>query len=559
MLYSQLKEELYKIKENQGYSDISKAFAHWYLLEYLNIDENDIGEMIIDGYGDNGIDAIVYREDTNLMELYQFKFPNSINNISGKIDEKTGMKLTNGFNKLMQIKKPKVSNPSFEYYWEKVKNEQIFNYKFIFVVFHDGFSDSCSEHLSNFIDDYKGKTGSSIELHIFDKKRICEIIESKKGNNLVDINLKYKLLYSGYSIEDNVKSEIGFTSSKDILEAIENYMNVIFDENIRNYEGDNEVNKGIVDTATNDKEFAYFYFYHNGVVFICNDYSNSPGSQTIKINGASIVNGCQTIMCLKKAKEQKPDLNDKVIVPIRIISTKDFELRAKITEYLNSQTKIKDSYFLSNNIIIRNFQEKLFEKQYFLERLANEYSYKKMFNSGMHFDKEHILQLEKTIQIYVAYYKDESAHTAKSAKSVLFNKNGIDELIKDIDVDRFLKALNIYRKICEKITLYRKCRRSLDKNEEFLNYIGDNVGDFNDQMKSYVFMNTADLLLLNGYHSLTSDDFNDKSFTTLVKLCKEVIDKNKNMLPSTATKNSSVFKELREACKQNQRFIPKQY
>lgn len=51
----------------------------------------------------------------------------------------------------------------------------------------------------------------------------------------------------------------------------------------------------------------------------------------------------------------------------------------KITEYLNSQNPIKYSYFIANHTIIRDLQETLENKGYYLERQINEFDYKKHY------------------------------------------------------------------------------------------------------------------------------------------------------------------------------------
>ncbi len=108
-----------------------------------------------------------------------------------------------------------------------------------------------------------------------------------------------------------------------------------------------------------------------------------------------------------------------MIYTIGIIETDDFDLRAKITEYLNSQTQIRDSYFLANNSFIRALQIELLNKEYFLERLSNEYAYKHRLGKVKEYDKKHILNLEKVIQIFAAFYFNEYAARAKSGKGEL--------------------------------------------------------------------------------------------------------------------------------------------
>ena len=81
-----------------------------------------------------------------------------------------------------------------------------------------------------------------------------------------------------------------------------------------------------------------FYFFNNGVVFICDNASNSPASNQIVMDGASVVNGCQTLTVLYNAYN-KEKLSDNVNLLVRIIVISDYNERMKITEYLNSQTK----------------------------------------------------------------------------------------------------------------------------------------------------------------------------------------------------------------------------
>lgn len=99
--YEKIKTEVEKIREENGYLNLSKAFAHWYLKNTLKMDEQDIAETIIDGNGDNGIDAITVQDAK--MTLYQFKFPDKGKNIDKQIDEKTVLKIFNGYKKLVSV------------------------------------------------------------------------------------------------------------------------------------------------------------------------------------------------------------------------------------------------------------------------------------------------------------------------------------------------------------------------------------------------------------------------------------------------------------------------
>lgn len=506
----------------------------------------------------NGIDAIILRNNSVL--LFQFKFPDKQANIDKSIDEKAALKIINGYRKLTSSRKPRVANNAFVSFWTEIKKQNMFNYTYIFVSYSSGLSQQAQEALETYIENIKDSTGNDIKLDIIIKKRICDLIDKSQKRSVIDIELKYSRLDPSYNLSNVANSWSGFASARNVLTACAPAMDVIFDENIRLYEGNVPVNDGIKKTASSS-DSQYFYFFHNGIVFICDRCQNSTGNQTAKLSAASVVNGCQTIVSLKEIIDSN-SLHENVFLPIRIIETDDFDLRAKITEYLNSQSKIKDSYFLANNTFIKELQIELLQKGYFLERLANEYSYKNQLKKVPDFDKEHIFSLEKTVQVYVAFYNNDYAAVAKRGKNDLFNRDLIDSLITSISADKVLTAYGYYDKVCEKITQYRKCRRSRNQNTAFLSSLGhivSNQTQYENLMQQYVFMNTADLLLLNAFHNLKKNPralykSDDNLIKLAISLCKETIATDTMMLPSAATKNSAVFSKIQALCSQYDKF-----
>lgn len=52
--YNKIVEKLKVVKEEQSYSNLSLAFAHWFLENHYEMSVQEISESIIDGNGDNG-------------------------------------------------------------------------------------------------------------------------------------------------------------------------------------------------------------------------------------------------------------------------------------------------------------------------------------------------------------------------------------------------------------------------------------------------------------------------------------------------------------------------
>jgi hypothetical protein len=552
--YEKIATDVSMIKEREGYDTLSKAFAHWFLEKFEKMNNQEIAESIMDGMNDNGIDAIVLLNEK--IQLYQFKFPDKIKNIDKAVDEATILKLQNGYKKLTSDRTPKKANEVFLSFRELIKEKSIFDYEFIFVSYTNDLSEHAIDSLSTAVETIKKETGNEIKYQIISKKKICDLLDKSQKRFAAEIQLKYTRLDPSYNLEQEGDSWSGFANAKDVLTACKDVMDIIFDENIRLYEGNVPVNAGIKKTATGD-DSKYFYFFHNGIVFICDKCQNSTGNQTARLSAASVVNGCQTIVSLQQANEAGL-LNNDVFVPIRIIETDNFDLRAKITEYLNSQSKIKDSYFLANNIFVKELQNQLSSEGYFLERLSNEYTYKFKLKKVNEYPREKIITLEKTIQIYVAYYNNEYAATAKRGKNDLFNRDIIDSLLCHISAKRVLLAYQYYWQISGKITLYRKCRRSRDKKMAFLNYLGYSEKDMNDRydelMDKYIFLNTGDLLLINAFSNLKANaSCNKKTDEDIIKIainiCYNCIAKQApKSSPSAATKNASIFSGVQQMC-----------
>lgn len=553
--YKQIKESVDEIKENYDYKNSSNAFIHWYLKNHLLLEEQEIGEAIIDGFGDNGIDAILLNEEEKELIVMQFKFPKDINGINSEISQGDILKTFNGFNLLIDKTTNQESNIQFNQFKERINDMDIFSFKIFFVGFNKGIDAIANKELvENFARNFKKDYGSELQIKIHDKSIISNIYEKMNRKNDLEITLSYKQLASAYDIDSmNIKSYVGLVNGRSLISSIKNSIETIFDENIRLYEGKTSVNNSIKATASNPKESEMFYFYNNGVTVICDKVSNSPNKLSVSLKGVSIVNGCQTVTSLYDLYTQNK-LENGVDILTRIIEISDYNERMKITEYLNSQNPIKDSYFIANHTIIRDLQKSLENKGYYLERQINEFEYKKHYG-GKGLNNLVPIKLESVIQHYVGYWLDEYASTAKRGKGLLFDKNKIDEILMDINADRAIEANNMYREISKIITSYRRTRRNENKTE-ISDFLGMSHSDFLNKIDEYLFMNTGDIVILNTAKLLKDKYKNQKIEFNDEKLIKDAILLiHKNIIEtypdgvrniSALTKNTKLFKEIKQ-------------
>ena len=561
--YSQLREDLKSIVADNGFvgdGAESKALGFWFLEKEFQLDSTTINEHLIDGANDRGIDAYYLDEDTHTLNIFQFKLPkpgnfkkeidgNAISKIYGTIQRLFSGKSTADYN----------SNPGIKDLIEIIKTSTIYNTRVIFVSYNKGIK---SEENMSLISESEKNINEDIEFQhkIIDREKIINIFDRSHRNHSLNLTFNYQNLQSSNSVNTDdgstyINSWVGMISADKLIEGVDHNLSTIFDENIRLYENDSKVNAGIKETASRRDTATMFYFYNNGITIICDEAKNSPGNNEIALSGVSIVNGAQTVNSLAELAYEN-NLQQNVNILIRIIQIQDYEQRAKITEYLNSQTAIKESYFIANHSLVRKLQEDLFKHKYYLERQINEYAYKSKYQNMSKYKDYNILPVENAIQRYIGGYINGKAAQAKSSKSTLFDQKNIEENMQDISAEKVIIADILYTHIAAIITMYRKNRRNV-KNDEFSTFLGIDPAKYNSDL--YSFLNTGDILILNTVINIQTnkpelaiqpkfhqnqDEKINRCIKSAINLIKDIINNDDDLkmsAPATLTKATKVF------------------
>ena len=531
--YNKIRKQIEQIRNENEYNTDSMAFAHWYLEKYFKLSSQQIAEAIIDGEDDLGIDAVIINEENHSLIIMQFKFPSKSSTINNEIGQGDILKTLNGFETLIGNNKDYMGeNTKFKDYKIQLQNMFINSFKICFVSYNKGIIAAANKHIvESRAEEFRNDTGSDLELLYHDRDAIANIYERLNRMNIIKIALKYKQMQSAYNVESRkIDSYVGFVNGEDLVESTKAYMASIFDENIRLYEYGSGVNTGINRTATSTDQADMFYFYNNGIVFICDKAKNSPASNEIILDGVSVVNGCQSLNVLHNAF-QRGKLSSKVCVLVRIIEIAD--------------------YFIANHTIVRDLQKQLQERGYYLERQINEVEY--LREKGVSIVPQNIIQLENAIQYYVGYWINSYASLAKRGKGALFDKNKIDDLLANVTGERVIIAMQTYQSISEVLTMYRKLRRNSSK-EEFAEYMGLDREVVLRHIDEFRYMNTGDIILLNAVANLNAayqklevkrKDLKDLIIDAILIVRQIVMEENNNGY-SLMTKNAGVFNKVQK-------------
>ena len=146
----------------------------------------------------------------------------------------------------------------------------------------------------------------------------------------------------------------------------------VFYDNVRDYQGDNEVNLEIAETIKSAAN--KFILLNNGVTIICKKLTNLRNKFTL--TDYQIVNGCQTSHVLYYNKNL---VNSNLQIPIKMIETSDEDTVNSIIKATNRQTEVTNEQLIALNEFHRKLED--FYRTYtgtqklYYERRSKQYNY----------------------------------------------------------------------------------------------------------------------------------------------------------------------------------------
>ncbi len=175
----------------------------------------------------------------------------------------------------------------------------------------------------------------------------------------------------------------------------------VFLENVRGFQGgDNIVNFGINDTLKRDDP-TIFPLLNNGITIVCRDHELA--GPKLRIFGYQIVNGCQTSTVIFENRRKLRGRD--ILVPAKIVVTRDEKVVESIIRASNSQTKVTEEQMLSllpfnrrlseyyRAVVLNNVGERL----YFDLRQGE-------FSEATQIDEIRIIQIRDQIQNFASMF-----------------------------------------------------------------------------------------------------------------------------------------------------------
>lgn len=212
----------------------------------------------------------------------------------------------------------------------------------------------------------------------------------------------------------------------------------LFEANVRDYEGETEVNRHIQETLARPDEEVDFWWLNNGVTIVAQDVQTKGGTKYFQLRAPQIVNGLQTSHEIYKRTRESASRDDHRSVLVKIIEVEDTEIRERIIRATNSQTNLNLSSLRATDKVQRQIEEYLLANGLYYERRRNLYS-----NRGYPLEK--VVSIDQMGQALLSTLL-QAPHLARGGVSRVFEDDMYDALFSPSNpIEAYLTAIRILR------------------------------------------------------------------------------------------------------------------
>lgn len=263
-------------------------------------------------------------------------------------------------------------------------------------------------------------------LSLFDdvKVNLVGVTEIQKLSRQMSNSLRREIVFPKKvtlpDIPDVDQAFLGVLPAKEFLTLIEgengNILSSIFYDNVRDWQGLNDVNEGMKKTVEDGGSKAKFVLMNNGITIIAKKIQQT--GEKVVIEDYQVVNGCQTSNILWQCRAS---LDESVMVPLRLVATENDNVVEDIIRATNSQTEVVQTQLLA----VTSFQKQL--ELYFQTHNSNSLYYERRSRqfSDKAVEKSRIITPINLIKAFSSMFLAAPHNTARDFGSVL-KKVGTD-------------------------------------------------------------------------------------------------------------------------------------
>lgn len=361
-MFEQIKEEIKASFYQDHFPNDGQRFVAWYLRNIHLRDMNEAKDDITDGADDKQIDAILIDDDKSTIFILQGKF------IGGSsVDAEPLREVLSSWIQLRDlVKLQEIGNNKLKRKLSDVSRALEDDYEIAFELITTGeLTKAAKDDLATFqlkLAEISEKYDLICSLTVIDSDEIRRRydIALEKENPSINHSIDLSNGHFMYETLAGTQVAIGALPLKECIKIPGIKDGTLFQKNVRQSLGlSNAVNKGIRQTIYSDKH-KDFFFFHNGITAICNKMDKKENQ--LKLNGLSVVNGCQSLNTILSCSEKIKTLEDTFVL-FRFYEIPQRDRADRISINTNSQSAVKPRDLRSNDKRVLNIK-KQFEQKY---------------------------------------------------------------------------------------------------------------------------------------------------------------------------------------------------
>lgn len=300
---------------------------------------------------------------------------------------------------------------------------------------------------------------STVDINFIDADKLKKLYKELKGKVIREAT--FDNCVSLPEINEVRQALVGSMPVSEFLSLITdsdgNLQKNLFEDNVRDYQGANKVNKSIEKTLKNQHAQAALPVLHNGVTIVAQKVERI--NKKVKLTDFQIVNGCQSSHVLFNNKEHiEPDTH----IVVKVIETQDYEFATSIVRATNQQTEVKEEAFESLSKFHKDLEDfylskaKDYETPIYYERRSKQY------DGASHVKSHQVVNLSSQVSAYVAGELAQPQSTHRYYGELLkSNRSKIFQEKHKLEVYYLLALIN------KKIEQYFKENKSLNSLKLF--------------------------------------------------------------------------------------------
>lgn len=184
--------------------------------------------------------------------------------------------------------------------------------------------------------------GYTISIQQMNEEKLYAIAQANRKE--YQAALEYQASIEFGKLEDAGQVYVVLCSADSLVRILTNDDGLIranmFDDNVRDYQGDTDVNQEMEATLSTNP--VHFVLYNNGITIVCDRLESK--NRALIIKNPQIVNGCQTCNSLYKVKRRGNDLSQ-VQVIVKVIEATKPEVAQGIVKGTNRQNIVYEEAF----------------------------------------------------------------------------------------------------------------------------------------------------------------------------------------------------------------------